>query len=364
MQQRASSMQTANRGFTLVEIMVALTISMLLLTGVVTLFANSRSTYESNDRLARIQENGRFALEMIARDVKAAGYWGCAKRTTTKPLRNVLNTPTALLWNFATPVEGFNANATDWTPALTAPASTDRGDTDGGGPDANGPAAGSDILVVRGPKRDTAPQRVQLTMASGTSAIQIYKPNSGLALNDIAIAGSCDQASVFQVTSYTSGAGEFDTIEHVATGTPGNSSPDLNNRFYVDASEIIPVQTVVYFVDTGSAPGSTGTSLWRRTGSDQVDEVVEGVDSMQIEFGIDNIGNNRTADNYVTADLVTDWDQVVSVRIGLLVRSLEEYGTERDNVARQILNQTITAFNDRRQRQIFTTTVTLRNKVF
>src|SRR5690606_35110770 len=106
------------RGFTVVEVLVAVAISLLLLAGVMALFANSRLSYESNDRLARIQENGRFALALITRDLRAAGYWGCAKRTASKPLTSVLNNPTTLLHNFAVPVQGFNASGAGWTPAL------------------------------------------------------------------------------------------------------------------------------------------------------------------------------------------------------------------------------------------------------
>ncbi|HKE93395.1 MAG TPA: PilW family protein [Povalibacter sp.] len=354
-------------GFTVVEILVAMVISLLLLAGIMTLFANSRTSYESNDRLARIQENGRLGLELIARDVRAAGYWGCAKRTAAKPLRNVLNNSTDLLWNFGVPVQGFDATATGWSPALVAPADTDRADTDSGGPDVDGPTLGSDVLVVRGPKRDSTPQMVQTSMGSGTADLSVYKPATNLALNDIAIAGSCDQASVFQVTAYTAGSGTNpDVVAHAASGTPGNSGTDLGNRFYANQAEVFPVETVVYFVDTSTAtpaPGVTSTSLWRRAGSNAPEEVVEGVDSFQVSFGIDT-DHNRLADTYKTANDITDWDQVISVRVALLVRSLTEYGSDQDTTARTLLGQSVAAFNDRRQRLVFTTTVNLRNKVF
>lgn len=360
MLQQLRPCQTA-RGFTVVEILVAMVISLLLLAGILTLFSNSRATYESNDRLARIQENGRLALDVIARDVRGAGNLGCAK-PDGKSLTNVLNNSTDLLWNFAVPVQGFNASGTGWAPALVSPVTTDRADTDGGGPDVDGPTPGNDVLVVRGPRRDTSPQVVNTDM-TGTADIVVNKTAGGLRNNDIAVIASCTQASVFQVVTYDQATG---TITHNIPTGGLNSSEDISGQYDANSSQVFPVETVVYFVDASTAapaPGVTGTSLWRRAGNNSPEEVVEGVDSFQVEFGVDTDGNSL-ADVYRNASAVTDWNEVVSVRVGLLMRSLTEYGSDRDNVARTLLDQSIAAFNDRYQRLVFTTTMTLRNKVF
>lgn len=70
------------RGFTLIEMMVALAISTLLLMGVVALFISSRASYETTEQLSRIQENGRFSLDQFATDIRSAGFQGCARGTT------------------------------------------------------------------------------------------------------------------------------------------------------------------------------------------------------------------------------------------------------------------------------------------
>jgi len=54
------------RGFSIVELMVAVAISLLLLTGVVAIFVSSKTSYETNERFSRIEENGRFALDRAA----------------------------------------------------------------------------------------------------------------------------------------------------------------------------------------------------------------------------------------------------------------------------------------------------------
>jgi type IV pilus assembly protein PilW len=133
--------------------------------------------------------------------------------------------------------------------------------------------------------------------------------------------------------------------------------------FPQQTSEIVPIQTVVYFIDTSTT--GTSTSLYRRTGNAAPEELVEGVDSLQIQFGIDTNGDaSHLADDYVKANAVTNWDRVVAVRVALLVRSIDEYGTDVDSASRTILGSTVAAFNDRRERRVFMTTATLRNKLF
>jgi type IV pilus assembly protein PilW len=67
------------RGLSLIEILVSLMISLFLIAGVIQLFISSKQTYRSYDALSRLQENGRFALEAMSRDVRMAGFTGCPR---------------------------------------------------------------------------------------------------------------------------------------------------------------------------------------------------------------------------------------------------------------------------------------------
>lgn len=62
------------RGFSLVELMIAVMLSLVLLGAVIQVFLSSRQTYELSDDLSRIQENGRFSLEFLAQNIRMAGY--------------------------------------------------------------------------------------------------------------------------------------------------------------------------------------------------------------------------------------------------------------------------------------------------
>jgi type IV pilus assembly protein PilW len=340
-------------GFSLVELMVSMALSLMLLGGVVAVFMSSRASYEATDRLSRIQENGRFALDEIARDVRSAGFVGCARAPTY--LSTSLNSNTNVLWDFLDgAVRGFQfSSASTWAPVLDTTVVTSAAD-------------GSDVLALRIPKREATPLRLQADMTSGTDDITV--PNtttSGLSTGDIALAYSCEAQAFFYVSSFAGGV-----ITHAQTTgiVPGNANNNVNYAFRTNA-EVIPVQTVIYYVRQSSAAAAgvgpaDATSLWRKVGSAAPEELVEGVQQMQLQFGVDTNGD-AVVDNYVTANAVTSWAQVYSVSVALLVRSLEEYDTDRDlkTTGYQLLDVNVPAAGDRRLRGVFTTTANIRNRV-
>ena len=333
----------AAHGFSLVELMVAMAISLVLMAGVVAIFLSSRTTYETTDRLSRIQESGRFALDMLVRDLRSAGYLGCSRRAG---LTNTLNNATSPFWDFATPVYGFDAQGSAWLPVL---------DTSAGGvaPGAS-TTAGADVIVIRLPRPTTQPVRVIALMADTTDAVQIAN-TTPLPINagDIVQVSDCSGRAVFQVTSAAGGV-----LQHGAgAGTPGNLSADLEYAFTTTA-ELVPLQSVAYYLADGSTPGA-GTSLWRKVGGPAAaEELVEGVEQLQILYGRRN-GNEV---QYLRADEVgANWGEIVTVRVALLVRSLSAYGTDTDQEPHNLLGTDVPAPGDRQMRQVFTTTVNIRN---
>ena len=62
------------QGFSLLEIMVALVLGLVLLGGTITLYASSKDSYRLQENVAGMQENARFAIHALRRDVEMAGY--------------------------------------------------------------------------------------------------------------------------------------------------------------------------------------------------------------------------------------------------------------------------------------------------
>jgi len=64
-------------GFSLVELLIAMALSAILLVGVVSIYANSKQTYNVQEGQSRLQENARFAMDRLSKEISSAGYMGC-----------------------------------------------------------------------------------------------------------------------------------------------------------------------------------------------------------------------------------------------------------------------------------------------
>lgn len=88
MQKKARSLESkiplfgqGQEGMTLVEVMIALLIGAFLIAGVIQVFVSTRETYRMQEALSRLQENGRFAMDFLARDIRQADFRLCPTRT-------------------------------------------------------------------------------------------------------------------------------------------------------------------------------------------------------------------------------------------------------------------------------------------
>ncbi|HZF32012.1 MAG TPA: PilW family protein [Gammaproteobacteria bacterium] len=369
------NIQRSQRGLTLVELMVALLIGLLLTGGAIQVFLANRAAFAFNESMQRVQENGRFALDTLMFNSRMAGYIGCLSGVNV--FNNVTNGATSVAFNYAQAVTGFEAvgtsqgdtfaagaidpnnstNAAKWAPNLVAPM-------------LNNAVEGSDVLVVR----NVNPVSHALVGAfnSGTAVFAGATP-ADYARGDIAIVSDCAKASVFQVTGVTdTTAGGVTRVDlaHAAAGTPGNSLASWNtDQQYADGAQVARAETWAYYVGRGSGghPALFQLRLQTTSGSTQsalgpAEELVDDVDTMQVRYGVDNDADNDV-DAYFDADDVTNWANVVSVRIGLLMRAPEEYGSDVDTRT-YLVNETVfDPSDDRRIRQVFTMTNGLRNRL-
>jgi Tfp pilus assembly protein PilW len=93
--------------------------------------------------------------------------------------------------------------------------------------------------------------------------------------------------------------------------------------------------------------------------------IVQGVENLQLLYGEDNTDDGvSNATRYVTAGNVVDWNNVVSVRIGIIVDSQSVIATSNDDVIYTLFGQTpIVAGADRMRRRAYTTTAVIRNRM-
>jgi type IV pilus assembly protein PilW len=294
--------------------------------------------------MGRMQENARFAMEMLIRDIRMAGYTGCAD-DINKVVNHVNGGNTATnLYNMTNPVEG-SESAANWQPSNT-PVNTLVPPM----------SAGIDGITVR--YLDGATVTIETPYMTTESAALHVSVNNGLNQGDIVAVSDCTSTDIFQITSAdpdTSGQ----VTHNTGTGTPGNATGNFQKTYGGDASLVRFIARRYYI-----GAGDKGPALFRVHNLGAPEEMIEGVQNMQILYGEDT-NNDAVADLYRSADAINaaNWDNVINVRVGLLMRTLDaNFSEDPDTTVYNMLGVNYGPFNDNFRRRVFTSNVLIRNR--
>jgi type IV pilus assembly protein PilW len=363
----------------MVELMVAITLALIVTTGVLAVFVGSRTSYQSTSGVAAVADNGRFALDFLQTAVRGAGYMAC---NTTQRQLNLLKPGTSpLYYNYGQPLGGYEANNTAGAAAFTVatpPVAPDPSIADWTA--SPGPAWGgnldpaltdlvvknTDVLVVYS-SLPGAQSAYVTNIIDGASNFTVNN-SGGLAATQIAVIADCAKSVAFQIGS-VSAPGPNATIGFGTGGGPGNTASAFPVSFEV-GSEVTPVDTTVYYIGQGAdgdgalfaydlygANPSAGTF----TGAFTASELVPDIEAMQVMYGVDTTGT-QTVSEYFTAAQVTDFNTVMSVKISVLAASPPgAVPTPAVAPTYTLLGNTVTVPRDTRARQVFEITVSMRN---
>jgi len=325
---------TRQAGLSLIELMIAITIGLFLLVGLVSVFATSNQTYLDLSRAAQQIENGRFAVQVLSDDIAHAGFYGrysqpgtlppgpglpdpCVKTVTIPPLpappAPQLST---LQLAMALPIQGYDGPTLATLPADLSVCL----------PDANH-LAGTDVLVIR---------RADSTMSTGDAA-------HGLATDP---AATLTAGNIYLQANADSGVAP---VIAVATGNQANDETpplfSLKNKDPGPPLIFAPVRRYhvhIYFVAPCSVPAD-GTSVCVNDGTDDngapiptlkrieltstgvmsVIPLVEGIENFQVDYGIDTDKDGVPDGAYITAPTLANFADVVAVRISVLARNIQ-----------------------------------------
>ncbi len=349
------------RGFSLVELMVAITLALIVTAGVISVFVGSRSAFEATSGTAALTDGGRFALNFISNSVRGAGYMSC---TTAPNMQGILNAASPLAFSFNQALQGFEAVGTGPGNAyVVAPAPVAGDATVGdwvGGLDATLaglPVQNNDVLVAR----STLPnaQTVYVSAILDGSPTFTVNTQGSLQAGQLAVISDCAKGVVFQISGLAP-PGANAVITHNAGGSPGNSTSIFPVSFS-PGTQVAPVDTVVYYIGAGADGDS---ALWAEdlngTGAFTASELVPDIEAMQILYGLDTT-KTQTVTEYVTADLVPDFNTVMSVKVALLAASAPGSAHPTGAKTYNLLGTAVTAPNDTRARQVFQETIAVRN---
>lgn len=363
--------QRRQLGLTLVELLVAMLIGVFLIGGISQIFI---ATKQSNGVLVaetELQENARFAFSVITGIVQQAGNFGCRapSDTNTKSLLNFTDN-TFRPW---VAIEGWEARNTafgdTYTPAVSAktlvtPDTHWTGTNDATLSTGISSVKKSDILKIW----HTADKSATLT---SVTADTLTFSEMDLEKGDVVVLNDCKTVTFAQVcacetsdAAACSGIDERADISQTSCNTPGNKAFDPAG-INIATADLQLLKQSMLFIGKRNQNNSNLTSLFiHKLGKDgkigERDEILEGVESMQIQYGEDT-NNNNSPNYYVTADQVSDWRNIISIRISLLMRSFKGNLVEKQNINFNGAKVSIPT-GDSHLRRVYSSTIALRNR--
>ena len=329
------------RGFTLIELMISLVIGLLLSAAIVKIYADTSQIYKFQNAVSEVQENGRFASAFLRRAARLAGNFGC---DASKPI-----SASTLSDAEARRLEFYSIASPLPQPAQPI-----------GGVDGGGLIDNSDELILRG----STGGGVRLVANPADPAADLtVENNAGITVvagqDTFGVISDCERTEIFKINSAAGDTIDFD-------GTLGATYTTEKG------ARVQEIESIHYCI--GPATASTAANnlqalkLLRNPRAGQTcardgDELVEGIQNLQVRYGIDTDGSGF-ANRYVTATDVgpTDWANVKTLRVELVVRSLANRIT-RTPAPYTLEGAPITpAADDLHLYKVMTSTITLRNK--
>lgn len=331
----------SQRGFSLVELMIALTLSMILLAGVIEIFLSNKKAFEITTDLGVLQESGRIGSAVMSESIRMAGHWGGVEPSAVKVGTMTLTAAPGscnAAWVFVpgNPVQGYEGAMAIGSTGLPENC-IDSADY----------VPGSDMLVVR--YADSS--------ELFTDAQIVHADNASKYFSRVAIG---QHAQLFQGASASSALTAIASDDGV-----------YNFGYRTELYFLRPCSIKSGSACTGADDGIPTLTRLTLSGSSFTQQaLVEGIEQMQFDYGVDQDGDQRV-DIYATAADIDDWMQVMSVRMSLVARASTKDPTvdEEDkeyllvgNMAVEGEGYTVAAADKHYRRKQYTREIHLRNR--
>ena len=307
------------RGFSLVEMMLAMLIGIIILGGILSVYNNTRELQRSSEDQINLVTDARFALETMGYDLRHAGVYGGTNLPTLVSCRmGDAGCPAAMPLAVG---DCFN----DWYINIQQP------------------IFGSESIVP-----------------AGYGCIMNHQANTDVLVVRYADSNSVDTADLVNGTAYVRSnylAGQLfmGTAQPVIPDDAGTLT--ANHQLYSRA---------YYISNFTNTPGDGLPSLRRvdLINGPQVQDqlILPGATNLQVQYGEDLDGDG-SIDNFVNADAVTDFTKVYAVRLWVLIKT--EHEEPQLNTARTytIAGNNIAIPDDGYRRLLISSVIKMRNMV-
>ena len=321
------------RGFSLVELMIAVTIGLFVTATVIVVFVQNRASFTQDQTAAEMQENGRYAIDVLAHDLAMAGFWGEMLSSAA-----IDTTGVTLAIGKDCGKSGDVNWAYDVDPSLQYSVAPANPSTEFKCISSDEHQAGTDVLVV---KRVVGTH----TGAGGDRANRVYLRTNGTA-------GSlfvCDQDDTCGNNPAIGAAQNWPYIVNIyyvrrCSGTDGSGN----------CTDSIPT----LYRKTLYSDASTAPEMRMEVGG-----VAAGVEHFHVQFGIDSSGDGA-ANLYVSDPTAAQLEHAVSARIYVLVRSRRGIPGYLNNKNYVLGDLDLGALGGNFYRRLYSTTVMLRNPAY
>lgn len=336
------------RGLTMIELMISITIGLFMVGAIGYLYLTSRGAYRSNAALARVQEDGRFGVDALMHDARAVGDLGCNAASTVNSAGPLVlpgdgggaitfSGPATELFGVDASTYQFSGASTAFSPPASAP-----------------PWIAGDVIQMVVPTSKPVPLTADVTGA----AVSLADNSARLRLGDVLLLANCVNAGLATVTATPTGTGAVN-VSINADPLPTAVVPRLTVATHSTAQR---VDAVTYYV--GQFNGRPWPALYRYSATYNVaEEIVDHVENMSVRYGI----GTATPVKAAQVPAAGGWDKVTTIRV-----SLQVVGDEQNTAAPgatasaqpvSLVPGTAYFPPDSRLRQIFTATAALRNRL-
>lgn len=318
------------QGFTVMELLIAISIGLFLLGAMSKIFFDSKSSIRAQSNSAKMVEDANFSFFMLQADLASAGFRGCNSGLVAKTTKETFfNTAgTANYFNKSDFMEGSRGTGAGFSPALNTSVST--------------------LLPAPNPKMDTItirtansePAIVTEDQPTPTTSLKLSAIN--VKANDIAIVSNCSSSAMFKVSSVSSNS--------------VSQSAALSTTFPA-GSQLYKYNTVTYYVGNDNV-------LYKVLNTESPKPLAYNVEKFAILYGINTDGKGESVNKYVFAPDVGDFTKVLTVRVGMVLKGSDNntIGTSKSSYNYKF-NGVTTTPNDGKLHKVFYTTITLRNMV-
>jgi Tfp pilus assembly protein PilW len=380
------------KGLTIVELMVAMTLGLAILAAVGYVYVAGNQGYRVQDDTSRMQEDARYIIQTITRDIQMAGHFGCARpeikggegsvaatmeMLATPPVMTAGNTTTGnvdwLMLNsantsgidrFVNPALNFYGfKSTDAASSNALPTSVRTGSR----------LPETDVLLILRGGDDAQP-----VIEATNTTIKIPAALATAGPRPLMVVGNCSVQKLIKPSITATGAGRtlnIDNSDNKVSASPAGLAVDLGEIFGADGTAVVSLfSPVVYYIAPASvlttgpvnqrlpqlrrmgiSEGMATPNVWDAPG----DIVANGVESLNLWFDLLNPGAGTITANTAMADMTpNDWGNVVTVRGTFSLVSTND-GTATELRTRRVGGIDVT---DRRLQQTYSFAAGIRSK--